>query len=239
MWEFLEKHKDFFAPIQQSYPNTKLGAFATQYIKLKEGITPFKSRAYPLTERKAKMMKDILDAQLRKGMIVPSQSEFTSPAFLVPKPGGKARLVVDYRVLNSAIEKSSWPIPRMYEILEKLDGCQFLSSLDLVDGFHQCPLHEDSRKYTAFITEAGCYEYTTSPMGLATSPNHYQFVMETVLKGKARQTEKIQKVDLSATQDTDNLLGTISHIYIDDILIINRGDIHEHLKNIEKVIDRL
>ena len=246
VWDFLEKHQDFFAPIKQSYPNTKLGGFATQYIKLKEGITPFKSRAYPLTERKGKMMKDILDAQLRKGMIIPSQSEFTSPAFLVPKPGGKARLVVDYRVLNNAIEKSSWPIPRMNEILEKLAGSTYLSSLDLVDGFHQCPLHEDSRKYTAFITAAGCYEYTTSPMGLATSPNHYQFVMETVLTGKAGEVERraekkgeIGEESMSQNDDSENLLGKISYIYIDDILIVNKGGIRDHLKNVGKVIDRL
>ena len=246
IWTFLEKHKDFFAPIKQSYPNKKLGGFATQYIKLKAGIQPFKSRAYPLTERKRKMMKDILDSQLSKGMIRPSQSQFTSPAFLVPKPGGKARLVVDYRVLNSSIEKSSWLIPRMNEILDKLAGSTYLSSLDLVDGFHQCPLHKDSRQYTAFITAAGCYEYTTSPMGLATSPNHYQFVMETVLSGKAGQVERHRRQEeagqpptTSESDDTENLIGQISYLYIDDILIVNKGDIHDHLSNVEKVINRL
>ena len=104
-------------------------------------------------------MKEIIDDQLKKGMISANQSPFTSPAFLVPKPGGKWRLVIDFRRLNQSVEKSSWPIPKMADILNKLAGSTYLSSLDLVDGFHQCSLHESSRKYTAFVTSAGVYEY--------------------------------------------------------------------------------
>ena len=130
-------------------------------------------------------MKEILDGQLRKGMISHSQSPYASPAFLVPKPGGKFRCVVDMRLLNKHVEKSTWPIPRIYEILDKLAGSNYYSSLDLVDGFHQCPLHEDSRKYTAFITQVGTFEYNTTPMGLISSPNHFQFVMQTILAGKS------------------------------------------------------
>ena len=222
---FLEKHADFFEPITQSYPNKLLPDFATQIIKLKEGTLPFRSKAYPLSRVKQEKMKEIVNSQLSKGMISRSQSPFTSPAFLVPKPGGKWRLVIDFRKLNQALEKSSWPIPKMDDILNQLAGSTYLSSLDLVDGFHQCSLHQDSKQYTAFVTATGVFEYNTTPMGLATSPNHFQFVMDTILRGGGEETE--------------DLIGKKCFLYIDDLLVFSKGSLEDHLATLEKVIVRL
>lgn len=244
---FLKKHQVFFAPITQSYPNPNMPDFATQVIKMKQGHLPFASRAYPMSQEKSQRMKEILDGQLRKGMISPSQSPYASPAFLVPKPGGKWRLVVDMRKLNKMVEKSTWPIPRIYEILDKLAGSHFFSTLDLVDGFHQCTLHEDSRKYTAFITAFGTYEYNTTPMGLITSPNHFQFVMQTILAGKTGQTNvgakhgDYKSADLdSISSKNENLIGHYCFLYIDDLLVFSKSPrIEDHLSALEKVINRL
>ena len=224
---FLQRHKDFFEPITQSYPNKLLPEFATQVIKLKEGTVPFRSKAYPLSKVKQEKMKEIIDDQLGKGMISPSQSPFTSPAFLVPKPGGKWRLVIDFRKLNQTVEKSSWPIPKMNDILNQLAGSTYLSSLDLVDGFHQCALHSDSKQYTAFVTSTGVFEYNTTPMGLATSPNHFQFVMDSILRGNGKGHQQ------------DDLIGKECFLYIDDLLVFSKGSLDDHLKTLETVINRL
>ena len=242
--DFLERNKIFFSPITQSYPNPKMPAFATQIIKMKKGHMPFASRAYPMSQEKGIRMKEILDGQLRKGMISPSQSPYASPAFLVPKPGGKWRLVVDMRKLNKMVEKSTWPIPRIYEILDKLAGSHFFSTLDLVDGFHQCMLHEDSRKYTAFITAFGTYEYNTTPMGLITSPNHFQFVMQTILAGKTEETNSDRQRHGDHRHNTqkkqENLIGDFCFLYIDDLLVFSKTpDIRDHMTALGKVIDRL
>ena len=244
---FLKRQQAFFSPITQSYPNPKMPDFATQVIKMKRGHLPFASRAYPMSHEKSQRMKEILDGQLRKGMISPSQSPYASPAFLVPKPGGKWRLVVDMRKLNKMVEKSTWPIPRIYEIIDKLAGSHFFSTLDLVDGFHQCTLHEDSRKYTAFITAFGTYEYNTTPMGLITSPNHFQFVMQTILAGKTSQTEvetkhgdyKDDGLDNNSSKN-ENLIGNYCFLYIDDLLVFSKSPrIEDHILALEKVINRL
>ena len=243
---FLERQKKFFSPITQSYPNPNMPDFATQVIKMKKGHIPFASRAYPMSQEKSQRMKEILDGQLRKGMISPSQSPYASPAFLVPKPGGKWRLVVDMRKLNKMVEKSTWPIPRIYEILDKLAGSHFFSTLDLVDGFHQCMLHEDSRKYTAFITAFGTYEYNTTPMGLITSPNHFQFVMQTILSGKTSQTNRVKHGDYKSSEldnissNTENLIGNYCFLYIDDLLVFSKlPRIEDHISALDKVINRL
>ena len=187
MWKFVTKWKHFFNPIGEgeAYPNEKLMPFATQEILLNEGVRPFRMRQYPVSQAKRTILMEIIRKQLEKNMIRVSSSPFASSAFLVPKSNGKSRLVVDFRKLNSSIQHHSWPIPVMSHIIDKLGGNSHFSSMDLVDGFHQCPLAENSKKYTAFITEAGLYEYNVTPMGLKTSPNHFQYMVDSVLSGTA------------------------------------------------------
>ena len=193
--QFLERKQKFFSPITKSYPNKQMPEFSKQRIVMKDNHQRFECRAYPMSQYKQQIMKQIIEDQLQKGMIRPSQSPYASPAFLVPKAGGSGhRLVVDMRLLNKSVEKSTWPIPRIYEILDKLAGTHYFTTLDLVDGFHQCELEEDSRKYTAFKTQFGTFEYNTSPMGLISSPNHFQFVMSTILSGRTKQTSKTATV---------------------------------------------
>jgi hypothetical protein len=74
---------------------------------------------------------------------------------MVPKPGGKQRLVVDFKFLNLDSEvESGWGIPNIKDILERLGEkkSKFFCKLDLTAGFHQMLISEDSRQYTAFKT---------------------------------------------------------------------------------------
>ena len=73
-------------------------------------------------------------------------------AFLVPKPGGKWRLVIDYRHLNSCLEGKSFPLPVIEDQLTNEQGNFLYSLIDLEDGFHQMHLEEDSKHLTEFCT---------------------------------------------------------------------------------------
>ena len=159
-WSFIKQHKEFFNPITEAYPNRKLPDWTKLDITLNDE-TPWQSRAYPLSRHKRQHMRDIIKKQLDKGMIRHSSSPYSSPAFLVKKSSGGYRLVCDMRKLNKKIEKSCWPIPRIREILDKLKGARYMTSIDLVDGFHQISITENSMKYTGFITEDGLYEECT------------------------------------------------------------------------------
>ena len=123
----------------------------------------------------------------------------------------------------------------MHDILGKLAGNTHFTTLDLVDAFHQCPLDEESRKYTAFITNSGCFEYNTMPMGLATSPNHYQFVVETILSGRV---DRVHRHKTKQEGAVDSLLGKCWYIYIDDVLVFSRGTLKQHLDDLNRVICR-
>lgn len=190
-------------------------------------------------------MKEILEGQLKKGMIRHSNSSYASPAFLVTKGGNRGyRLVVDMRVLNQHLEKSSWPIPRMHEIVDKMHGASYFTSLDLSSYFHQLPISEESRKYTAFITDEGLFEDLVVPMGLSTAPNHAQYVIR-VLGGMFSEGEvaKATGIPQGAVKRTGprakpSLVGTDCYVYIDDVLIWSRT-LEEHVEKLERVIERL
>ena len=70
----------------------------------------------------------------------------------MPKPNGKWRLVKDYRYVNTQIKKYSFMLPVIEDQLIKQSRNHLWNIVDLEDGFHQMPLHEDSKTYTTFLT---------------------------------------------------------------------------------------
>ena len=92
----------------------------------------------------------------------------------MPKPGGKWRLVIDYRYLNSQIDDEQFPLPVIDDMFLKQSKNAIWSIFDLEDGFHQMHLDEASRPLTAFVTPWGLFQWTVLPMGLKTAPQMCQ-----------------------------------------------------------------
>ncbi len=67
------------------------------------------------------------------------------------------------------------------EVCAKLDKAKILSKLDLMKGFHQVPISPDSRKYTAFLTVFGKYQYKWTLFGVRNAPAVFQLLMQTVM----------------------------------------------------------
>ena len=98
-------------------------------------------------------MKKLLAKFIERGWIEPSDSEWASPAFIVPKKGkDECRLVVDYRGLYEQTEHDSYSLPLIDTILEKQQKKRIFTVLDLKHGYQQMPLHPDSRPCTAMST---------------------------------------------------------------------------------------
>lgn len=121
---------------------------------------------------------------LKAGIIEKSKSAFRNPIFLVGKnlPQGdkkgsipkEYRMVLDYRKLNSIIDKESFPMPLIQNIYDCLAGNKFYSVLDVSSAFYQLALEKDCRPITAFSTQTGHYQFTRLPMGLNNAPALYQ-----------------------------------------------------------------
>ncbi|CAM4463005.1 unnamed protein product [Lepidochelys kempii] len=100
---------------------------------------------------------------LALGVIQPSASPWASPVLLFPKKDGSVWFCVDYRKLNAITVSDAYPMSRPDELLEKLGGAQYLTTMDLTKGYWQVPLDADARLKSAFITPLGVYEFLTLP----------------------------------------------------------------------------
>ena len=85
-------------------------------------------------------------------------------------------MCVDYRALNDCTPDSSWPIPKIGSRKPKIFGI-----MDLTQGYHQAPLSNTTKAYTAFITFSGVYEFTRLPFGPKRAPSYFQEIMATVV----------------------------------------------------------
>lgn len=201
------------------FKHTKI---AEHFIELKPGTTPIFTRQYRIPECHKKEIQRQIDELESKGIIEKSDSPWNSPILLVPKKleGGdekQFRLVIDYRKLNAVTLPQSYPIPLIDEIIDQMKGAKFFTTLDLHGAFHQVPLHNSCKQYTAFSTTYEKYQFNSSPFGLVGSPFTWLKAISTVLKG---------------------LIGRHVFVYMDDI-IIHSPDIVHHEIIIEEVLKKL
>ena len=80
------------------------------------------------------------------------------PQSFLLKKHGTTRYCVDYRKLNEVTKKDSYPLPRIDDTLDALQGVQLFSTLDIRSGYWQIELHPSAKEKTAFITHKGLYE---------------------------------------------------------------------------------
>ena len=158
------------------------GRFGTARIKLKPNPKIYRHREYQLQGNRADAMKKLLAEFIERGWIEPSDSEWASPAFIVPKKEkGECRLVVDYRGLNKQTKHDSYSLPLIDTILRKQQKKRICTVLDLKRGYHQMPLHPDSRPCTAISTPLGPMQWKVVPMGAKNGNAAFQRMMEDLL----------------------------------------------------------
>ncbi|CAI2194842.1 13766_t:CDS:2, partial [Funneliformis geosporum] len=121
--------------------------------------TPIKQRFYRTSYNNQEFIKKEIQKLLKSGLIRPSKSQWTSPVVVVEKKNSKKRLCIDYRKLYSVTKKNNYPLPRIDNMLETLEGSQWFTSLDLSSGFLQVELELKDREKTIFITRFGTYEF--------------------------------------------------------------------------------
>ena len=126
--------------------------------------------------------RETLLEMLKAGVIAPSTSEWCCPVSLVRKKDGGLRWTVDLRELNAVTKKCKFPLPRVDECIQSLQGKTYYSVLDASSGFFQIPVHKDSIEKFAFICKYGLFHHLRMPQGASNSPATYQRVMTYIMR---------------------------------------------------------
>lgn len=155
--------------------------------------------------------------RLKKNDIIEvSQSPYSSNCRLVPKKNGKQRLIINYIPLNRSTIKDEYPLPMITDIMQALAGHKIFSVLDATEGFHQVPLDQHSKQFTAFLTPLGLYQYKRVPFGFVNSPAIFQRAMNEVFAPG---------------------LYKKCAVYVDDIIVFGRNQL-EHDANLQWTLER-
>ena len=139
-------------------------------------------RRIPLYKRQA--LEDEIKKLEEKGLIEKSTSPWSSQTVMVQKKDGSWRMCVDYRKLNEKTIKDAYPLTRIDENLDALEGAQWFSSMDLDMAYHQVPMAVEDKSKTALATpRGGLYQFTTMPFGLCNAASTFERILERTVTG--------------------------------------------------------
>ncbi|GJT31158.1 putative reverse transcriptase domain-containing protein [Tanacetum coccineum] len=139
-------------------------------IELVLGAAPIARAPYCLAPSELKELSDQLKELSEKGFIRPSLSPWGAPMLFVKKKDGSFRMCIDYRELNKLTVKNRYPLPRIEDLFDQLQGSIVYSKIDLLSGYHQLRIREEDIPITAFRTQYGHFEFQVMPFGLTNAP---------------------------------------------------------------------
>ncbi|GJY56106.1 hypothetical protein Tco_0455221 [Tanacetum coccineum] len=128
-------------------------------IDLVPGVAPVAHAPYHLAPSELKELSDQLKELSEKGFIRPSSSPWGAPVLFVKKKYGSFRMCIDYRELKKLTVKNRYPLPRIDDLFDQLQGSSMYSKIDLRSSYHPLRILEEDIPITAFQTRYGHFEF--------------------------------------------------------------------------------
>ena len=187
--------------------------------EIEPGNTPPTTQPYRASLKIQGIINEQIKEMLDAGVIEEIDSPYSSPIVMVKKRSGSYPMCIDFREINAISIKRPFPL-RTREHLFKLVACQkqvIFTSLDMIRGYWQLKMDQQSKQYTAFTTQNNTYKFRRMPFGLTSAGWHFSRVISQILKG---------------------LDPLIAATYLDDCLICSASH-EQHIQDVETVITRL
>lgn len=210
----LDEFKDVFQPVPSGLPPDR-GEGHT--IPLIPGSKPTYRRMQRFSPNELAEVKKQLTELIEKGWIQPSSSPYSANVLFVTKKDGTLRMVYDYRALNAITIRNRYPLPRIDDLFDQLQGAKYLSSLDLQTGYNQIRIKPEDVPLTAFTTPFGHFEFKVLTFGLTNAPATFQALMNKIFS---------------------KYLGKFVLIYLDDVVVFSRT-LEEHIEHLRLVLETL
>ncbi|GJS48043.1 reverse transcriptase domain-containing protein [Tanacetum coccineum] len=166
----------------------------------------------PVHQELSNQLQELTD----RGFIRPSTSPWGDPVLFVKKKDGSFRMCIYYRELNKLTIKNRYPLPRIDDLFDQLQGSSVYSKIDLRSGYHQLRVREEDIPKIAFRTRYRKYEFQFMPFGLTNAPAVFMDLMNRVCKP---------------------YLDKFVIVFIDDIIIYSRNE--EHANHLRIILELL
>ncbi|GJT56968.1 reverse transcriptase domain-containing protein [Tanacetum coccineum] len=186
-------------------------------IDLIPGATPVARAPYRLAPSEMQELSDQLQELADRGFIRPSTSPWGAPVLFVKKKDRSFRICIDYWDFNKLTIKNRYPLPRIDDLFDQLQGSSIYSKIDLRLGYHQLRVRDEDIPKTAFRTRYRHYEFQVMSFGLTNAPAVFMDLMNRVCK------PYLDKFVIS---------------FIDDILIYTRNK-EEHANHLRIILELL
>ncbi|GJX72109.1 putative reverse transcriptase domain-containing protein [Tanacetum coccineum] len=180
----------------------------------KTHVAPVARAPYRLAPSELQELSTQLQELSDKGFLRPSSSPWGAPILFVKKKDGSFRMCIDYRELNKLTVKNRYPLPRIDDLFDQLQGSSVYSKIDLRYGYHQLRVRDEGIPKTAFRTRYGHYEFQVMPFRLTNAPAIF--------------------MDLMSKPYLDKFVI----VFIDDILIYSKSK-EEHSKHLKLILELL
>ncbi|GJZ57247.1 putative reverse transcriptase domain-containing protein, partial [Tanacetum coccineum] len=186
-------------------------------IELVPRAAPIARAPYRLAPTEMRELSVQLQEILEKGFIRPSSSPWGAPVLFLKKKDESFRMCIDYRELNKLTVKNHYPLLRIDDLFDQLQGSSVYSKINLRSRYHQLCIKGEDIPITAFRTRYGHFEFQVMPFGLTNAPVVFMELMNRVCKP---------------------YLDKFVIVFIDDILVYSKDE-EEHEKHLKIVLELL
>ncbi|GJR15359.1 putative reverse transcriptase domain-containing protein [Tanacetum coccineum] len=207
--------------IRAVFPEDLLGLPPVRHVEFQidliSGAAPAARAPYRLASSEMQELSNQLQELADRGFIRPSTSPWGAPVLFVKKKDGSFRMCIDYQELNKLTIKNCYPLPRIDDLFDQLQGSSVYSKIDLRSRYHQLRVRDEDIPKTAFRTWYEHYEFQVMPFGLTNTPAVFMDLMNCVCKP---------------------YLDKFVIVFIDDILINSRNK-EEHANHQRIILELL